>query len=112
MVKRPFPTQGEVWLCALDPTKGAEIQKTLPCVVVSPDVLNAGLRTVLVVPLTSGGFSAPFRVNVRFGGRDGLLVPDQMRAVDRLRLVKRSGLIDPVALASVLGILREMFEQP
>ncbi len=112
MVKRPFPAQGEVWLCVLDPKRGAEIQKTRPCVVVSPDVLNSGLRTALVVPLTSGGFSAPFRVNVRFGGRDGLLVPDQMRAVDRLRLVKRLGRIDPAALTSVLGILREMFKQP
>lgn len=112
MVKRPFPAQGEVWLCALDPTTGAEIQKTRPCVVVSPDVLNSALKTVMVVPLTSGGFSAPFRVNVSFDGRDGLLLPDQMRAVDRLRLVKRLGRIKPAQLVALLGIMREMFEQP
>lgn len=112
MVKRSFPAQGEVWLCALDPTKGAEIQNTRPCVVVSPDVLNSGLKTVLVVPLTSGGFSAPFRVDVSFGGREGRLLPDQMRAVDRLRLVERLGHIERAELASLLAILREMFEQP
>jgi mRNA interferase MazF len=111
MVKRTFPHQGEVWLFALDATRGAKIQKTRPCVIVSPDVLNARLKTVLVVPMTSGGFDAPFRPKIQFHGRDGLLLPDQMRAVDRMRGVKRLGRIDPSALSALLGILREMFDQ-
>lgn len=111
MVKRAFPRQGEVWLFALDPTRGAEIQKTRPCVIVSPNVLNARLKTVLVVPMTSGGFDAPFRPMVRFQGRDGLLLPDQMRAVDRSRSVKVLGRIDPSTLTALLSVMREMFEQ-
>jgi mRNA interferase MazF len=110
MVKRGFPRQGEVWLFALDPTRGAEIQKTRPCVIVSPDVLNGRLKTVLVVPMTTGGFEAPFRPSLRFQGRDGLLLPDQMRAVDRTRGVKRLGRVDPSSLTALLAILREMFE--
>ena len=111
MVNRSFPRQGEVWLLALDPTRGAEIQKTRPCVIVSPDVLNARLKTVLVVPMTTGGFGAPFRVEVQFQERAGLLLPDQIRAVDRLRAIKRLGRIDPSTLTALLTILREMFDQ-
>lgn len=109
MVKRAFPKQGEVWLFALDPTRGAEIQKTRPCVIVSPDVLNARLKTVIIVPMTSGGFEAPFRLEVCFKGRDGLLLPDQMRAVDRARGIKNLGRIEGSALSALLSILREMF---
>lgn len=104
------PRQGDVWLFALDPTRGAEIQKTRPCVIVSPDTLNAGLRTVLIVPMTTGGFDAPFRIRVRFDKRDALLLPDQMRAVDKSRAIKRLGAIDATAMAGLLTILREMFD--
>ncbi|MDB5701609.1 MAG: growth inhibitor PemK [Sphingomonadales bacterium] len=104
MVKR-----GEVWLAALDPTVGSEIQKTRPCLIVSPDELNAGLHTAIVAPMTTGSHPAPFRVPVRFKGKDGLILPDQMRTIDKTRLVKRMGRVDAVALAAVLAVLSEMF---
>lgn len=111
MVRPSSPRQGEVWLFALDPTRGAEIQKTRPCLIVSPDAMNLGLKTVLVVPMTTGGFDAPFRLRLGFAGKDGLLLPDQMRAVDRSRAIKRLGKVEGEALAKLLGILREMFGQ-
>jgi mRNA interferase MazF len=101
--------RGEVWLAALDPTVGSEIQKTRPCLIVSPDELNAGLRTAIVAPMTTGSHPAPFRVPVRFKGKDGLILPDQMRTIDKTRLVKRMGRVDAVALAAVLAVLSEMF---
>lgn len=101
--------RGEVWLAALDPTVGSEIQKTRPCVIVSPDELNTRLRTAIVAPMTTGSRPAPFRVPVRFKGKDGLILPDQMRTLDTLRLVKRLGKIDAVTLRQVLGVLGEMF---
>ncbi len=104
MVKR-----GEVWLAALDPTLGSEIQKTRPCLIVSPDEMNAHLRTMTVVPLTSGSRPAPFRIAVTFQGKSGLLLPDQMRTLDRARLVKRLGRIDAATLRQTLSVLREMF---
>ena len=84
MVKR-----GEVWLCALDPTVGSEIRKTRPCVIVLPDELNDRLRTAIVAPMTTGSRPAPFRMAVTFQGKTGLILPDQLRTVDRDRLVKR-----------------------
>ncbi len=104
MVKR-----GEVWLVALDPTVGSEIQKTRPCVIVSPDELNASLRTVIVVPMTTGSRPAAFRVAVRFKGKDGLALPDQVRTVDRARLIKREGILSADTLDSVISILSQMF---
>ena len=104
MVKR-----GEVWLAALDPTIGSEIQKTRPCLVVSPDELNDHLRTVLAAPMTTGGFATPFRVAVTFQGQQGLVVTDQMRALDRKRLVKRLGRVNAQTLAAVLRVLSQMF---
>lgn len=104
MVKR-----GEVWLAALDPTIGREIQKTRPCVVVSPDEMNAHLRTAIVAPMTTGSRPAPFRVPVKFKGKDGLILPDQMRTLDKTRLVKRLGRVDATTLRALLGVLGEMF---
>jgi mRNA interferase MazF len=104
MVKR-----GEVWLCALDPTVGSEIQKTRPCVVVSPDELNDRLRTVIVAPMTTGSRPAPFRVPVTFQAKAGLILPDQMRAVDRDRLIKRRGLVDAGTMSILLGKIAELF---
>jgi mRNA interferase MazF len=106
MVKR-----GEVWLAALDPTVGNEIQKTRPCVVVSPDEMNRHLRTAIVAPMTTGSRSAPFRVAVTFQGKSGLILPDQMRTIDRARLVKRMGRIDAATFRSVLEVLNEMFAE-
>ena len=106
MVKR-----GEVWLAALDPTMGSEIQKTRPCLVVSPDEMNAHLRTAVVAPMTTGSRPAPFRVAVSFQNKAGLILPDQIRAIDRTRLIKRMGRIDAATLRSVLEVLGEMFAE-
>ena len=101
--------RGDVFLVSLNPTRGDEIQKTRPCVVVSPDELNAYLRTFIVAPLTTGGHPYPFRVSCRFQGRAGYVVIDQIRTVDRERLVRRLGKLSPSILMRVLAILQEMF---
>ena len=106
MVKR-----GEVWLAALDPTIGSEIQKTRPCLVISPDELNEHLRTIIVAPMTTGSRPAPFRIAVRFKGKEGLILPDQMRAIDRRRLVKRLGRVDAATLSATLAVLAELFAE-
>lgn len=111
MVKPPPIVRGDIWLAALDPTIGSEIQKTRPCLVVSPDVMNAHLRTVTVLPMTTGSRAAPFRVPIRFKGKDGLLLPDQMRTVDKARLVKKRGRVDRDTLMATLSVLREMFDE-
>lgn len=103
------PRRGEVYLVALDPTRGREIRKTRPCAVVSPDELNAHLRTVIVAPLTTGGHRYPFRVSCRFRRREGSLVLDQLRTVDAGRLVRRLGRLSGATLASTLRRLQEMF---
>jgi mRNA interferase MazF len=101
--------RGEVFLVALNPTRGGEIRTTRPCVVVSPDELNAHLRTFIVAPLTTGGHANPFRLPCSFGGKAGCLVLDQIRTVDRARLVRRLGALSPVVVARALDVLREMF---
>jgi mRNA interferase MazF len=102
--------RGEVFLVDLDPTRGSEIQKTRPCVVVSPDELNAHLRTVIVAPLTTGGQSYPFRVACRFASKSGQVVTDQLRTVDRERLVRHLGRLSSQSFDRVLAVLQEMFE--
>jgi mRNA interferase MazF len=101
--------RGEVWLVALDPTVGSEIQKTRPCVVVSPPELNEYLRTVIVAPMTTGSRPAPFRVQLTFARKRGLILLDQIRTVDKERLVKKMGAISDSALASALSTLQEIF---
>lgn len=101
--------RSEVWLAVLDPTVGSGIQKTRPCVIISPDEMNAHLRTAIVAPMTTGSHPAPFRVPVKFKGKEGLILPDQMRTLDKTRLVKRLGRIDAGALRALLGVLGEMF---
>ena len=101
--------RGEVWLAALDPTVGSEIQKTRPCVVVSPAEMNDYLRTVTVAPMTTGSRPAPYRVAARFRGKDGLIVLDQVRTLDKIRLVQRLGILDDGTLHLALRALREMF---
>ncbi len=101
--------RGEVWLCTLNPTIGREIQKTRPCLIVSPDELNQRSPVMIVAPLTSGSRPARFRVAVQFGGKDGLILPDQIRTLDRQRLVKRLGAVDDSTLSAVLAILTDMF---
>lgn len=101
--------RGEIWLVNLNPTVGSEIQKTRPCVVVSPAELNGFLRTVIVAPMTSQGFAAPFRVPITHGGKKGLIVLDQLRTVDKVRLVKKSGSVSQQTLATLLKTLQEIF---
>ena len=102
-------TRGEIYLVQLDPTRGSEIRKTRPCLVVSPDELNHHLRTVIVAPMTTGGHAYPWRVQCRFQGRSGFVAIDQLRTVDSERLVRRLGRLTPTFLRAVLGILQEMF---
>jgi len=109
MVKTEDVRRGDVFLVSLDPARGGEIQKTRPCVVVSPDELNSYLRTFIVAPLTTGGHSYPFRVSCRFEGRSGYVVIDQIRTLDRERLVRRLGKLAPSTLGRILAILQEMF---
>jgi mRNA interferase MazF len=101
--------RGDVFLVNLDPTRGGEIQKTRPCVVISPDELNTHLRTFIVAPLTTGTHSYPFRVACRFEGKSGYIVLDQIRTVDRERLVRRLGKLSSSTLEQTLAILQEMF---
>ena len=101
--------RGEIWLVALDPTVGSEIRKSRPCVIVSPPELNCHLRTVIVAPLTSKGFPAPFRIPVTHAGTKGLAVLDQFRTVDKVRLVKRLGAVSSKTLSAVLVALQEVF---
>ena len=111
-VARParVPRGGEVYLVELDPTRGSEIRKTRPCLVVSPDELTHHLRTAIVAPMTTGGLAYPFRPNCRFAGRDGRVALDQLRTVDRDRLRKRLGKLTPATLTTVFATLAEMFE--
>ncbi len=104
MVKR-----GDVWLVCLDPTQGSEIRKTRPCVVISPPELNQHLKTVIMAPMTSQGFAAPFRVPIRFQGKDGLVLLDQIRTVDKVRLVKRLGAVPSTTLQQVLLVMQDLF---
>ncbi len=100
---------GEIWLAQLDPTVGSEIQKTRPCVVVSPIELNAHLRTVIVAPMTTGSRPAGFRIPLTFQRKQGLIVLDQIRTLDRVRLVKRLGALRAQTLALTLQTLQAMF---
>ncbi len=109
VVSVPDVRRGQVYLVALNPVRGREIRKTRPCVVVSPDDLNAGTQTYIVAPLTTGSRAYPFRVECRFQGKTGHVVLDQIRTVDRARLVKRLGRLSPRALQRSLSVLGEMF---
>ncbi|MEP6784568.1 MAG: type II toxin-antitoxin system PemK/MazF family toxin [Sphingomonadales bacterium] len=106
MVKR-----GEVWLVTLDPTNGSEIQKTRPCLIISPDELNGIIHRAIIAPMTSGSHPAPYRVAATFRRKEGLILLDQIRTVDRMRLVKRLGQIEQSELSAVLNVLREMFTE-
>jgi mRNA interferase MazF len=103
--------RGEIWLVNLDPTIGSEIKKTRPCVVISPPGMHDHLRTVMIAPMTTGSRPAPFRIAVRHGGKSGLILLDQIRSVDKARLVKRSGTLTAGTLNATLATLREIFEE-
>ena len=105
------PRRGEVHLVCLDPTLGSEIRKTRPGLVVSPDELNVHLRTVVIAPMTTGGQAYPWRVPCRLQQRAGFVALDQLRTVDRERLVKRLGRLTPATVAAVLDGLQDMFAE-
>ena len=100
---------GYVYLVSLDPTIGQEIQKTRPCVVLSPDELNAHMSTCIIAPMTTASHAYPFRVACEFQGKAGYVVLDQIRTVDRARLVRKLGRMSSAALEKSLRVLEEMF---
>jgi mRNA interferase MazF len=103
--------RGEIWLVNLDPTVGSEIKKTRPCVIVSPAEMHDHLRTVIVAPMTTGSRPAPFRIGVTHRGQKGLILLDQMRAVDKTRLAKKLGAVSAKTLTSTLNILQEIYSE-
>lgn len=111
MVTRAARARGDVHLVRLDPTLGSEIQKTRPCLVVSPDELNQHLRAVIVAPMTTAGRAYPWRVRCRFQRRSGFVALDQLRTVDAERLVRRLGRLEPQSVTTVLQRLQEMFAE-
>ena len=106
MVKR-----GEIWLVNLDPSIGSEIKKSRPCVVVSPAEMHDHLRTVIVAPMTTKSRPVPFRVPVMHAGQKGLILLDQVRAVDKARLAKKLGAVSAKTLFGTLGTLQEVFAE-
>ena len=103
------PQRDEVWLVSLDPTHGVEIRKTRPCLVISPDEMNRHLQTVVIAPITTTIRPYPTRVPVRFQGKSGQAALDQLRAVDRVRLVRKLGKISQAVVEQTSSILLEMF---
>ena len=109
VVKQRRVKRGDVWLVNLDPTLGGEIQKTRPCVVISPPEMHDYLRTAIIAPMTTGSHPAPFRIPVRHAGKAGLILLDQIRTIDKGRLVKRSGVLSADVLKATLSTLSEIF---
>jgi mRNA interferase MazF len=103
------PKRFDVFLVGLDPTIGHEMQKTRPCVIVSPDELNQSLRTVIVAPMTTAGRAYPWRVPLTFRRKRGWIALDQMRTVDRERMVQRIGSLELSTAQEVLAVLAELF---
>ena len=99
----------DVYLVNLDPTVGSEIKKVRPCLVISPDEMNHWIATVIVAPMTTRGRPYPTRVACRFQGKEGQIVLDQIRTVDKSRLVRKLGRISESTQENVLGTLAEMF---
>jgi len=101
----------EVFLVILDPTLGHEIKKTRPCVVISPDEMNHNIGTVIVAPMTTKGRNYPTRIDCTFQGIEGQVVLDQIRTVDKARLVKKLGQLSQTYGDRILDILTEMFQR-
>ncbi len=99
----------EIWLVTLDPVRGSEIRKTRPCLIVSPDEMNVWLRTIIAAPMTTAGRDYPTRVAIRFDNKDGQVALDQMRCIDKARLIKRLGKAPEDVSRAVSDTLVEMF---
>lgn len=104
----PDISRFQVWLVSLNPTKGKEINKTRPCIIISPNEISA-LSTVIVAPMTTKGFDFPCRISCTFKNKKGLILLDQVRAVDKTRLVKQLGTIDNGTQIELCGVLQELF---
>ena len=102
-------SRGDIWLVSLDPAVGGEIRKSRPCVVVSPPEMHDYLRTVIVAPMTTKSRPAPFRVPLSHGGKKGLILLDQIRAVDKVRLARKMGSVSAKTLGVALDTLQEVF---
>ena len=100
----------EVWWVNLEPTKGSEIRKTRPCVIISPDEL-AALKTVIVAPMTSQGFDFPSRISCEFAEKQALILLDQMRAVEKDRLLEKMGILEASVQKKVISCLLELFAE-
>ena len=111
MVNAATVKRGEIWLARLDPTVGSEIKKTRPCVVISPREMHDYVRTVIVAPMTTANRPAPFRIPTRHAGKNGLILLDQIRAIDKVRLVKYLGTIPSASLRATLATLAEVFAE-
>ncbi len=109
MVERRKIHRFDVWLISLDPTRGSEIKKTRPCLVISPDEMNRHIRTVIVAPMTTKKRAYPTRVSLQFQKKEGQIVLDQIRTVDKRRLVKKLGTIHSSTRDKVIDVLQEMF---
>jgi len=105
------PRRDEVWLVSLDPSHGAEIKKTRPCLVISPDEMNRHLQTVIVAPMTTTLRPYPTRISLRFQGKSGQAALDQLRTVDRERLVRKLGTVSPTITQQISDALIEMFSR-
>ena len=99
----------DIFLTNLDPTIGSEIKKTRPCLTISPDEMNRHIRTVIVAPMTTAGKDYPTRIPCKFQGKKGQIVLDQIRTIDKSRLIKKLGAIDPQTQVDVISILQRLF---
>jgi mRNA interferase MazF len=99
----------DVYLINLDPTPGSEIQKTRPCLIISPDEMNRHIRTVIIAPMTTAGRDYPTRVSCKFKKKKGQIVLDQIRTIDKTRLIKKLGSINPETQIEVISVLQRLF---
>jgi len=101
-------SQYDIYIVNLDPTRGSEIKKTRPCIIISPDEMNQHLRTVQIAPLTSNTRPYPWRVSIRFRRKNGMVALDQIRTVDKSRLIKKTGKATPRVIESIKAVIHEM----
>jgi len=99
----------DVFLVNLDPTMGSEIKKTRPCLVISPDEMNRHIRTVIIAPMTTAGKDYPTRVSCTIKKKPGQIILDQIRTIDRTRLLKKLGMIEPDIQSEVISVLQRLF---
>ena len=99
----------DVYLINLYPTVGSEIKKIRPCLIISPDEMNLNIRTIIVAPMTTAGKDYPTRVRCTFKRKKGQIVLDQIRTIDKTRIIKKLGTIDPKAQLDVISVLQQLF---